>query len=204
MLKLKLQYFGHLMRRTDSLEKTLMLIAAEGGIRGWDGWMASPTRWTWVWVSSRSWWWTGKPGVLQSMGWQRVGHNWATALNWTEWNFSFLKPLKVINRKVLYYMKQMCLFQDAISVSFTFSLLVLCIQYDKENSVVAPCFITKIPSNSGSSEFWKFPQKHLFSGYIMQFFFWHCLLWAKYNLWIFLINFSHGLIAEFLDRLMNF
>ena len=47
----------------------------EGDNRGWDGWMASPTRWTWVWVSSRSWWWTGKPGVLQSMRSQRVGHD---------------------------------------------------------------------------------------------------------------------------------
>ena len=53
----------------------------EKGMTGWDGWMASPTWWTWVWVSSGSWWWTGKPGVLQSMGSQRVGHNWATELN---------------------------------------------------------------------------------------------------------------------------
>ena len=57
----------------------------EGDGRGWDGWMASPTRWTWVWTSSGSWWWTGKPGMLQSMGLQRVGHNWVTELNWTEW-----------------------------------------------------------------------------------------------------------------------
>ena len=84
MLKLKLQYFGHLMRRTDSLEKTLILGKTEGGRkgddRGWDGWMVLPTRWIWVWVSSGSWWWTGKPGVLQSMGSQRVGHDWATEL----------------------------------------------------------------------------------------------------------------------------
>ena len=52
--------------------------------RGWDGWMVSLTQWTWVWASSGSWWWTGKPGVLQSMGSQRVGHDWATELNWTE------------------------------------------------------------------------------------------------------------------------
>ena len=58
----------------------------EGDDRGWDGWMASPTQWTWVWVNSRSWWWTGRPGVLQSMGSQRVGHDWATELNWTELN----------------------------------------------------------------------------------------------------------------------
>ena len=54
----------------------------EGDNRGWDGWMASPTRWTWVWVNSGSWWWTGSPGVLQFMGLQRVGHDWATELNW--------------------------------------------------------------------------------------------------------------------------
>ena len=84
MLKLKLQYFGHLMWRFDSLEKTLLL-GRIGGRRddwGWDGWMASPTRWTWVWVNSGSWWWTGRPGVLQFMGSQRVRHNWATELNW--------------------------------------------------------------------------------------------------------------------------
>ena len=60
MLKLKLQHFGHLMWRTDSFEKTLML-GGEGDDRGWDGWMASPIQWTWVWVNSGSWWWTGRP-----------------------------------------------------------------------------------------------------------------------------------------------
>ena len=55
---------------------------AAGDDRGWDGWMASPTRWTWVWASSGSWWWTGKPGELQSMGSQRVRYDWATELNW--------------------------------------------------------------------------------------------------------------------------
>ena len=58
------------------------LKAWEGDDRGWAGWMASATGWTWVWASSRSWWWTGKPGVLQSMGSQRVGHDWETELNW--------------------------------------------------------------------------------------------------------------------------
>ena len=53
----------------------------EGDNRGWDGWMALPTRWTWVWASSGSWWRTGKPGMLQSMGSQRVGHDWVTELN---------------------------------------------------------------------------------------------------------------------------
>ena len=56
----------------------------EGNNKGWDCWMASPTRWTWVWVNSRSWWWTGRPGMLWFMGSQRVGHDWATELNWTD------------------------------------------------------------------------------------------------------------------------
>ena len=57
-----------------------MKAGGEGDDRGWDGWMASLTRWTWVWASSRSWWWTGKPGVLQSMGPQRARHDWVTEL----------------------------------------------------------------------------------------------------------------------------
>ena len=56
----------------------------EGDDRGWDGWMWSPTQWTWVWVNSRSWWWTGRPGVLRFMGLQRVRHDWVTELNWTD------------------------------------------------------------------------------------------------------------------------
>ena len=55
----------------------------EKGMTGWDDWMASLTQWTWVWVSFGSWWWTGRPGVLWSMGSQRVGHDWATELDWT-------------------------------------------------------------------------------------------------------------------------
>ena len=88
MLKLKLQYFGHLMQRVDSLGKTLMLggigAGGEGDNRGWDGWMASLTQWTWVWVNSGSWWWTGRPGVLWCLGLQRFGHDWATELNWIQ------------------------------------------------------------------------------------------------------------------------
>ena len=77
---------GHLMSRADSLEKPWcwegLRAGGEGDDRGWDGWMASHTQWTWVWVDSRSWWWTGKPGMLQSMGSQRVKHDWMTELNW--------------------------------------------------------------------------------------------------------------------------
>ena len=86
MLTLKLQYFGHLMQRVDSLEKTLMLeglgAGGEGDDRGWDGWMASPTWWTWIWVNSGSWWWAGRLGVLWFMGSQRVRHHWVIELNW--------------------------------------------------------------------------------------------------------------------------
>ena len=87
MLKLKLQYFGHLMRRTDSLEKTLMLGKIEGrNRRGWQR-----MRWLdgiyWVLVDSGSWWWIGRPGVLWFMGSQRVGHNW-TELNESVVTFS--------------------------------------------------------------------------------------------------------------------
>ena len=104
MLKLKLWYFGHLMRRADSLEKTLML----GGIVGrrrrgttemrW--WKASPTWWTWVWVNPGSWWWTGRPGMPQSIESQRVGHNWRTELNWTEFKRSMF--LKVIENCIIW------------------------------------------------------------------------------------------------------
>ena len=96
MLKLKLQYFGHLMWRVDSLEKTWLIgkdwcweglgAAGEEDDTGWDGWMASPTRWTWVWVNSGSWWWTGRPGVLQFMGSQ--SQTWLS--DWTELNWIFL------------------------------------------------------------------------------------------------------------------
>ena len=78
---LKLQYFGHLKQRANSLEKTLMLGKTEGRKRRGRQrmrWLASPTRWAWVWASSRSWWWTRKPGVLQSTESQIVGHDWAT------------------------------------------------------------------------------------------------------------------------------
>ena len=59
-----------------------LMAGGEGDDRDWDGWMASLTQWTWVWVNSGSWWWTGRPGVLQSMGSQRVGQDWVTELNW--------------------------------------------------------------------------------------------------------------------------
>ena len=93
MMKLKLQYSGHLMQKKKKKTHWIrswerLKAGGEGDDRGWVGWMASLTWWTWVWVSSGSWWWTGKPGVLQSMGSQRVGHNWATELDWTELKYN--------------------------------------------------------------------------------------------------------------------
>ena len=86
MLKLKLQYFGHLMQRTDSSEKTLMLGTIEAGgkgdDRGWEGWVASLTWWTWVWINSGSWWWTGRPGMLYAV--HGVTKSQTQLSDWTE------------------------------------------------------------------------------------------------------------------------
>ena len=86
MLKLKLQYLGHWCNEQTHWKRPWcwerLKVGGEGDNRGWGGWMVSLTQRTWVWASSRSCWWTGKPGVLQSMGLQRVWHNWVTELNW--------------------------------------------------------------------------------------------------------------------------
>ena len=85
MLKLKLQYFGYVMGRATHWKRPSCWKRLKAGgkrdDRGWDGWVASPTQWTWIWTNSRRWWRTGKAGVLQSMGSQRVGHDWVTELN---------------------------------------------------------------------------------------------------------------------------
>ena len=85
MLKLKLQYLATWCKQLTHLKRPWcwerLRAGGEGDDRGWDGWMASPAQWTWVWVNSRRWWWTGKPGMLQSMGSQRVGHDRVTELN---------------------------------------------------------------------------------------------------------------------------
>ena len=100
LLKLKLQYFDHLMQRANLLKNTLRQGKLEGrrrrGSRGWDGWMASPTQWTWVWVNSGSLWWTGRPGVLRFLGLQRVGQDWATELNWTQPRASRETPIWIM------------------------------------------------------------------------------------------------------------
>ena len=105
MLTLKLQYFDHLMRRVDSLEKTLMLGGTWGRRRRGrpriDGWMASLTQWMWVWVNSRSCWWIGRTGVLWFMGSQRVGHEWATELNWYIYPLLFVFPSHLGHHRAL-------------------------------------------------------------------------------------------------------
>ena len=89
MLKLKLQYFGYLMQTANLFPDWRKEV--KGDDRGWDGWMASLTRWTWVWASSGRQWRTGKPGMLRSMESQRVGHDWATEQQqWRKSRFSFL------------------------------------------------------------------------------------------------------------------
>ena len=86
MLKLKLQFLITCCEEMTHVKRPWccegLKAGGEGDDRGWDSWMASLTQWTWVWVNSGSWWWTGWPGVLWSMGSQRVGHNWVTELNW--------------------------------------------------------------------------------------------------------------------------
>jgi len=88
MLKLKLQYFGNSCEELTHWKRLWcwegLGAGGEGDDGGWNGWMASLTRWTCVWVNSGSWWWTWRPGMLQFMGSQRVGQDWVTELNWTE------------------------------------------------------------------------------------------------------------------------
>ena len=89
MLKLKLQYFGHLMQRADRFKRPWcwerLKAGGEGDNRGWDGWMASPTQRTWIWVNSRSQWSTGRPGMLQSMG-----HKESDTTEWLNWVMSYI------------------------------------------------------------------------------------------------------------------
>ena len=119
MLKLKLQYFGPLIlemthwKRPQCWER--LKAGREGDDRGQDGWMASPTQWTWVWESSRRWWRTGKPGELQSTGSQRVGHGWATEQQ-HHW-----KEIKSVNPKEInpeYYWKDWCWSSNTLTTRY--------------------------------------------------------------------------------------
>ena len=104
------------------------LKAGEGDNRGWDGWMASPTQWTWIWVNSRSWWWAGRPGVLQSMRLQRVRHDWATELNWSVsiivWFYFLLKcPFDIFVNLVTSILLTFSFFSSLFSISTSNSYL---------------------------------------------------------------------------------
>ena len=135
-INLEQSLFGHLMQRSDSLEKTLLLGKIEGGRRT-EGQRMRPTRWTQVWASSVSWWWTGKPGMLQAIGSQRVAHDWAVDLNWT----LILKPsiefymeqslpsivFMEISKEVITpkFLLKVFWDLDAILILFTLSILIL-------------------------------------------------------------------------------
>ena len=119
------------MLRTDSLVLDLLgprhwywerlKAVGKGDNRGSDDWMASATQWTWVWASSRSWWWTGKPGVLQSMGSQRVRYDWATELNWV------LHLPSILNYGACPYV--FCFNDSSIKSFLIFSTIVICISF---------------------------------------------------------------------------
>ena len=133
-------------------------MGGEGDNRGWDGWMVSPKQWTWVWVNSRSRWWTGRPGVLQSMELQRVRHDWATELNWHTFWFvrgllhvsisSLLEPSSVGARCSKQYahgnFKDECIFELKKRFTgcwfFTFSV----------EEIILWCFAWSYPTFSGA------------------------------------------------------
>ena len=130
MLKLKLQYWNSIWceelthwKRPWCWER---LRAGGEGDRGWDGWMASLTQETWVWMDSRSWWWTGRPGMLRFMGSQRVGHDWATELNWNFyfWYYIFFFLawtwicFLIVSIFLLYFINSFHVLNNAISTRF--------------------------------------------------------------------------------------
>ena len=105
MLKLKLHYLATWCKELTHWKRPWCwerLKVGEGDDWRWDGWMASLTWWTWVWVNSRSWWWTGKPGVLWFMGSQRVGQDWVTELNWSSSGNSSPSCIKLTNGLLTY------------------------------------------------------------------------------------------------------
>ena len=182
-MKLKLKYADHLMRRTDSLEKTLMQGKTEGrregDSRGWDGWMESLTWWTWVWESSGSWSWTGKPGMLQSMGSQRVGHDWETEFNRTIWSKILLLDI---------YSKEMKMqsWRDICTLMFILSVM-------PPNYIILCCPLLLSPSI--------FPNIKVFSNVSVL-----CIRRPKYWSFNFSISPSHensGLISFRIDWLID-
>ena len=88
-----------------------LTVGGEGDDRGWDGWMASLTQWTWVWVDSGSWWWTGRPSVLRFTGSQRVGHAWVSELTWVTntWVNTKKPAFFKVSRKTAQHLNKTCL-----------------------------------------------------------------------------------------------
>ena len=118
----------------------------EGDDRGWDGWMASLTRWTWVWVNSGSWWWTGRPGVLRFMGSQRVEHDWATELNWIIVNIFFLSfVLFLIMFLRFMYLEAWVVFHSFLGIPFVWSLW-----YSRYMNIRQFIFLYFLKARSGS------------------------------------------------------
>ena len=164
MFKLKLQYFGHLMRKVDSLEILWcwegLVAEGEGDDRGWNGWMASPTQCTWVWVNSGSWWWTGRPGVLQFMGSQRVGHDWATELNWTPWlnHFKIVSFLIHLFFITLHFASSLC-----VSLQNKITLFLHNHNYCLSKAVLAPAICQIFLLICARSSAWIWPPPMLVS-----------------------------------------
>ena len=138
----KLQYSSTLATSCEELTHWKRLwcweglgVRGEGDDRGWDGWMASLTRWTWVWVNSGSWWWTGRPGVQRVMGLQRVGHDWATELNWIELKAGFKKRTKLLCSQNLNAEWKNSVMPETLSITLYPILFSLSLKYDKDTKL---------------------------------------------------------------------
>ena len=143
MLKLKLQYFGHLMEELTHWKRLWcwegLGARREGDGRGWDGWMASLTWWTWVWVNSGSWWWTRRPGVLQFMGSQRVGHDWVTDLIWSDHRSPASESLWMEPRLMFYNFSddfQSALITTALCHVWTLLMVFLFLTFDFRLTII--------------------------------------------------------------------
>ena len=141
MLKLKLQYFGHLMWKVNSLGRLWywegLGAGGEGDDRGWDGWMASATQWTWVWVNSGFWWWTVRPHVLRFMGLQWVGTT--EQMNWTELNWRTYHVLGIILKS--FHIKCHFYFYEHHVLGISTPRFYRCVKWDSENLIDFPRFL---------------------------------------------------------------
>ena len=145
-----------------------MKVGGEGDDRGWDGWMASPTQWTWVWVNSGSWCWTGKPGGLQFMGLQTVGHDWVTELQRIILFEFFLFPelaLYCCNFPLLLHPIDFVMFFFNFHLSSCMFLFILCVLHWLNSCSVTFCLV--------STHLWYF-QFSCCSGFLVAN---HFLLW---------------------------